>query len=92
MAKSGRNGNEIGPGPGRPKGSKNKFTTLKNSFLKAYQAKDGFGGDEALKLFAKKNPEAFLQMIKSLLPKDLDVKTDGEIILKVIYEQGKAKS
>jgi hypothetical protein len=31
---------------GRPAGCRNKFTTLKESFLKAYEHKDGFGGDE----------------------------------------------
>jgi len=66
------------PGPGRPKGLKNKFTTLKDSFLKAYQSKDGFGGDKALMDFAKSNPEKFLDFIAKLLPKEIDAKLDDK--------------
>jgi len=66
---------------GRIKGSKNKFTSLKDSFLNAYQAKDGFGGDDALKKFARDNPGDFLAMIKTMLPKQ--VEQSGELDLKM---------
>jgi hypothetical protein len=72
---------------GRKKGAKNKFTNLKESFLNAYQAKDGFGGDEALKKFAKNNPAEFLNMVKMMLPKNLDLSSDGPITLRVIYDK-----
>jgi len=64
------------PGPGRPKGKVNKFTNLKDSFLKAYEAKAGFGGDVKLREFAKKNPKTFLNMITKLFPKEIDAKVD----------------
>jgi len=67
------------PGPGRPKGLKNKFTNLKDSFLKAYQAKDGFGGDKALFEYAQKNPDTFLTMITKLFPKQIDGQLDIKI-------------
>lgn len=69
---------ESGNPAGRAKGSKNKFTNLKESFLKAYEAKDGFGGDKKLKEFAKKHPETFLNMITKLFPKDIKVGGDEE--------------
>jgi len=67
----------VGKG-GRPKGSKNKFTNLKDSFLKAYESEDGFGGDEELKKFAKENPGKFLDMITKLFPKDIKVGGDED--------------
>ena len=63
---------------GRPKGATGRFTNLKQSFLNAYQAEDGFGGDEALKKYAKTNPESFLQMIAKLLPKDISATIDAK--------------
>jgi hypothetical protein len=69
---------------GRPTGCRNRFTTLKESFLKAYEAKDGFGGDEALKRFAKANPYDFLQMVKTMLPKNMEVKSENQMIINVI--------
>ncbi len=52
---------------GRSRGCQNRFTTLKDSFLKAYGNKDGFGGDEALLEFARDNKHEFLQLIKTML-------------------------
>ena len=66
-------------GKGRKKGAKGKFTTLKDSFLRAYQVKEGFGGDKALMEYAKKEPDMFLNMIAKLLPKEIDAKLDVTI-------------
>ena len=55
---------------GRPKGAVSKFTTLKDSFLNAYQE---IGGDAALAKWAKTNKGDFYQMIKTMLPKSVDV-------------------
>jgi hypothetical protein len=63
--------------PGRKKGSINKFTNLKQSFLDAYAAKDGFGGDKALRKYAREQPDVFLQMIKSMLPKEVAATVDN---------------
>ena len=67
------------PGPGRPKGSQNKFTSLKDSFLKAFEE---IGGTEGLVEWAKKNSknrERFYQMITKMLPSSLDVDMKGRI-------------
>jgi len=56
------------PGPGRPLGSKNKFTNLKNDFFEAYER---IGGVEGLILWAnesKRNKAMFYQWITKMLP------------------------
>ena len=62
---------------GRPKGSKDKFTNLKQAFLDAFE---GIGGAEALQVWAKDpaNRKDFYQMITKLLPKDIKVGPDEE--------------
>ena len=57
---------------GRPKGSKDKFTNLKQAFLDAFEA---IGGTDALTAWAKKesNRKAFYSMITKLLPREVDV-------------------
>lgn len=67
-----------GAGPGRSKGSKNKFTTLKESFLDVYQQ---LGGTEGLRKWAAKsdnNRGEFYKMVTRLLPKEVR----GEIAVK----------
>jgi hypothetical protein len=62
-----------GPGPGRPKGKPNKFTTLKQAFLDAFEK---MGGIEALYEWAKTNQHTkaqFYQMIAKMLPSNIDV-------------------
>lgn len=57
---------------GKPKGAKNKFTTLKEAFIGAFQE---IGGQKALTQFAK-NPKYrkdFLKMLASMLPKEVQV-------------------
>lgn len=60
-------------GPGRTKGSKNKFTDLKNAFLQVF---DKLGGVEGFFQWASKNnlnKTQFYHMITKLLPKAIDV-------------------
>lgn len=55
-------------GAGRKKGTPNKFTTLKNSFLEAFQM---LGGTHGLVDFAMLHPEykkAYYQMTSKMLP------------------------
>jgi len=62
------------PGPGRPKGSKNKVPQeLKAMIL---QALDESGGVEYLKVQAHENPANFLTLVGKVLP--LTVQGTGE--------------
>lgn len=54
------------PGPGRPKGSQNKITaTVKMMVLGAL---DKLGGEKWLVKQAKKHPQAFMQMLRQVMP------------------------
>lgn len=54
------------PGPGRPPGSQNKITaTVKMMVLGAL---DKLGGEKWLIAQAKKNPTAFMQMLRQVMP------------------------
>jgi hypothetical protein len=62
----------LGPGPGRPKGSPNKVTkAIKDAAIGALNAGDGA---EAFFLERKTNdPNAFMTFVKSLVPLDVTV-------------------
>lgn len=65
---------------GRPKGSRNKFTSLKDEFLKAFHDDDGIKGAEGMKELIKdstKNKFIFLQMISKMLPSNVNI--DGDL-------------
>ena len=67
---------------GREKGSKNKFTTLKEAFLKAFHDEDGINGAEGMKKLIKDSTKykfIFLQMISKMLPSNVDVEHGGNI-------------
>jgi len=57
-------------GPGRPNGSKSKFSDMKEQFLAAYE---GIGGLDALIAWAKKekNKTEFYKMLTKLFPKEI---------------------
>lgn len=61
--------------PGRGKGTKNKFTTLKAAFLNTFK---DVGGEAYLREFAmqKGNRTAFLQMIAKMLPNKVEADID----------------
>lgn len=73
--KPGKNGNVVKRGAGRPKGKLNKFTTLKQSFMDAYE---GTGGTKELIKWAKKeeNRKDFYSFITKLLPKEIEGTVD----------------
>ncbi len=63
-------------GPGRPKGSKNKFTKLQDDILAALKRQ---GGVAYLEKMSGLEPAAFLALIGKLLPKNLELSgKDGE--------------
>ena len=57
-------------GPGRPRGSKNKLTNIKDEFLFAYEVIGGLGG---LTARAKKeeNRTKFYEMLTKLFPREI---------------------
>lgn len=71
----------------RQKGSKNKFTTLKASFLEAFE---GMGGTKGLQEWATKdrNRGQFYQMVAKMLPANIEGKVDhsGGLTIRVIKE------
>lgn len=75
---------------GKKKGTPNKFTTLKNAFLKAFQE---LQKDKTAKLdkWGKMNPEHFYKMIATMLPKEIAVTGDenNPIPVKYIIEDTK---
>ncbi len=60
----------IKPRPGRPKGSLNKLTNIKNEFLFAYEVIGGLGG---LTVWAKEpgNRTEFYKMLTKLFPREV---------------------
>ena len=75
---------ESGNPKGRPKGSKNKFTTLKDAFLGVFE---DVGGREGLKDWvneSKANRREFYRMITKMLPANVSVDGDiGHVIYQV---------
>ena len=63
-------------GKGRPKGCKNKFTSLKDAFLHAFES---IGGEAALAEWAVKpqNRPTFYQLIARMLPNKTEVTGDN---------------
>ena len=61
---------KVKPGPGRPRGSKNKLTNIKDEFLFAYEVIGGLGG---LTAWAKReeNRTEFYRMLTKLFPREI---------------------
>ena len=67
---------------GRPPGTVNRYTKLKASFLEAFYTEE-LGGVQGLVQWACKNNEnrtTFYKLIVHLIPKDLNIKGDGDSI------------
>jgi len=94
VKKTEKKSNLKGPGPGRPKGSTNKFTDLKDEFLKAFHDEDGIGGAEGIKKLIKDSPRnkfAFLQLISKMLPSNMGIEHSGQIDSKLTIKVVKTK-
>jgi hypothetical protein len=75
------------PGPGRPKGSKNKFTSLKDSFIEVFER---LGGTDGLLEWTKgnrRNRAEFYRMITKMLPANVAVDVKSKVELG--YEQAR---
>jgi len=68
---------------GRVKGTPNKVTGDIKEMIR--NALSEVGGVDYLKTQAKQNPTAFLGLIKSIVPRDVNVggQTDNELIIKI---------
>jgi hypothetical protein len=55
-------------GPGRPKGSQNRFTTLKDEFVLVYAE---HGGQEALVKLLQDDPKTYFGLMRDLFPKEM---------------------
>ena len=63
---------------GRPVGSKNKFTTLKNAFIETFEE---LGGVDNLVEWARANQTEFYRMVARLMPKEVETKISSEFTL-----------
>ena len=63
--------NQLGPGPGRPKGSPNKLNgSMKGMIMEAFEKA---GGADWLARQANENPVAFMGLLGKLLPSQLSM-------------------
>ena len=65
---------------GRPVGSKNRFSALKEAFVEAF---DGIGGVDSLTEWAKDNPDKFYPLLARLFPKEVAVESKSSADLHV---------
>ncbi len=63
---------------GRPLGSKNKFTTLKNTFIEAFEE---LGGVDNLVEWARANQTEFYRMVARLMPREVEAKVSSQFTL-----------
>jgi hypothetical protein len=88
------------PGPGRPKGTPNKFTDLKKAFLETFEKIEKEGGKKGSKVKTlyewatanAKNQGMFYQMISKMLPSNIDVDHSGHIDSKMTIEVVETKT
>ena len=64
---------EVNNPDGRPVGSKNKMTKVKDAVFNVFH---DLGGEEFLKEWALKNPTEFMKIASKLIPKDIHM--EGE--------------
>ena len=74
---------------GRPKGSVNKFTELKDASLEAFDRLDGVDGLVKWAERSNDNRGHFYQMITKLLPKDIILGSDPDNPVNFIFNNVK---
>lgn len=69
------------PGPGRPKGSKNRATAaIRESFEKAFAELQVNPGDPySLAVWAKENPDKFYPLAIKLIPTEVEARIGGTL-------------
>ena len=72
--------------PGRPKGAKDKFTTLKQAFLDAFRDEEIGGSKGMVKVFKKSDAKKimFFKIMAGMLPRNVDVTLPTDTVIKVI--------
>ena len=67
-------------GAGRPKGSKDKFTKMKESFFEAFHSVEVGGTDGLIEwaIRSNENRTQFYKFIVAMMPKDLNVGSNGD--------------
>ena len=77
-------------GPGRPKGSTNRFTDLKQAYLSVFERiEKAADKNDGIKSFYKwvtkndKNQGMFYQMLSKMLPTNSSMDLDGELLLTI---------
>ena len=69
---------------GRPKGARNKLT---NAWIKNLYEIYQDGGKEKLRQAMEDRPDVVMKYIAALVPKDLDVKHSGDVIINIVDYQ-----
>ena len=80
-----------GPGPGRPKGSTNRFTDLKQAYLGVFEKieKESLKKDNTIKSFFEwvtkndRNQGMFYQMISKMLPSNVSIEGDLNVTFQI---------
>ncbi|NOT02908.1 MAG: hypothetical protein HOP29_20090 [Phycisphaerales bacterium] len=72
---NGRFVNGCAPGPGRPMGVPNKAAFIRDAILDSWTAIDGAA---LLQRLARDDPRAYLRVVTSVLPKDIDARIAAE--------------
>lgn len=68
------------PGPGRPKGSRNK---LQEAFWKDFAAAWETHGPTAIQTVAQDDPATFLKVAASVMPKDVEMTVEHRSVMRM---------
>ena len=73
----------------RPKGSLNKYSTIKLAFLEAFEE---IGGTKTLTKWAETNKKDFYSMVARLLPKNIEVESNDQAAVRMTFFPPQPKS
>jgi len=81
-------GNRGKPGPGRPKGSKNKVTQCMRELMR--ESLDEVGGKAWLRNLAETQPKAYAALVAKIIPTEVKTTVEGDLSLNVVTGIGNA--